>query len=251
MNLTYCILILIFLSKSILASLHKLYEPSLPSYNYGMVQSAIRIRQNPSFIVTEGASGGRSSDGSLPLRREIRDLEKDEDIWTLYLLGLDRLQNMDQTEKISWYNIAGIHGRPFKSFDGVEPQPGNQNNGYCTHVSILFPTWHRPYLALYEQILYGTIQEIAQRYPAGVMRDRYSAAAVKFRIPYWDWAATRSAGEKILPDSIVQSSGINVNGPNGRQLIANPLYSYRFQPLDPAQLPNNPASYHEAMERQN
>lgn len=138
---------------------------------------------------------------------------------------------------------AGIHGRPFKSFDGVEPQPGNQNNGYCTHVSILFPTWHRPYLALYEQILYGTIQEIAQRYPTGAMRDRYSAAAVKFRIPYWDWAATRSAGEKILPDSIVQSSGINVNGPNGRQLIANPLYSYRFQPLDPAQLPNNPFNH--------
>lgn len=22
--------------------------------------------------------------------------------------------------------------------------------GYCTHSSILFPTWHRPYLALFE-----------------------------------------------------------------------------------------------------
>ena len=22
--------------------------------------------------------------------------------------------------------------------------------GYCTHSSILFPTWHRPYVALYE-----------------------------------------------------------------------------------------------------
>jgi hypothetical protein len=45
---------------------------------------------------------------------------------------------------------TGIHGRPFVPFDNVPAEPGNENNGYCTHVSILFPTWHRPYLALYE-----------------------------------------------------------------------------------------------------
>jgi tyrosinase len=45
---------------------------------------------------------------------------------------------------------TGIHGRPFVPFDNVLAEPGDENNGYCTHVSILFPTWHRPYLALYE-----------------------------------------------------------------------------------------------------
>ncbi len=41
----------------------------------------------------------------------------------------------------------GIHGRPFVAWDGVN---GPYEKGYCTHSSILFPTWHRPYLALFE-----------------------------------------------------------------------------------------------------
>lgn len=41
----------------------------------------------------------------------------------------------------------GIHGRPFVAWDGVN---GPFKTGYCTHGSILFPTWHRPYLALFE-----------------------------------------------------------------------------------------------------
>jgi tyrosinase len=39
---------------------------------------------------------------------------------------------------------------PFVTWDGVNPTPGNENTGYCTHSSILFPTWHRAYLALFE-----------------------------------------------------------------------------------------------------
>jgi tyrosinase len=43
---------------------------------------------------------------------------------------------------------------PYKPWNGV----GSTTNwktasgfgGYCTHSSILFLTWHRPYLALYE-----------------------------------------------------------------------------------------------------
>ena len=43
--------------------------------------------------------------------------------------------------------LLGIHGRPYRSWSGVK---GVQASGYCTHSSILFPTWHRPYLALFE-----------------------------------------------------------------------------------------------------
>lgn len=45
---------------------------------------------------------------------------------------------------------AGIHGAPFADYGGVKALPDNIGNGYCTHVSNLFPPWHRPYLALYE-----------------------------------------------------------------------------------------------------
>lgn len=42
--------------------------------------------------------------------------------------------------------ILGIHGYPVAPWDGVVGNgPGI---GYCMHNSVLFPTWHRPYLAL-------------------------------------------------------------------------------------------------------
>jgi hypothetical protein len=45
----------------------------------------------------------------------------------------------------------GIHGRPYTAWDSVTGPGGyTQATGYCTHNSILFPTWHRPYLALFE-----------------------------------------------------------------------------------------------------
>lgn len=43
--------------------------------------------------------------------------------------------------------LIGIHGLPYKAWDGVT---GTQQNGYCEHGSIIFPLWHRPYLALFE-----------------------------------------------------------------------------------------------------
>jgi hypothetical protein len=44
----------------------------------------------------------------------------------------------------------GIHGVPFVTWNGVGPAAGASMSGYCPHSSVLFPTWHRPYLALYE-----------------------------------------------------------------------------------------------------
>jgi len=137
---------------------------------------------------------------------------------------------------------------------------GNENNGYCTHVSNLFPPWHRPYLALYEvciliykgtytlansqqQVLYDLVQQIAQQYPAGPTRNKYAAAAANFRIPYWDWAAIPAAGQSVFPESVGGSPSVSVDGPAGTQTIANPLYSYQFKPLDPTQLPDFPVGY--------
>ncbi|KAI6247240.1 Tyrosinase [Erysiphe necator] len=231
------IILLIVFPLGALTIKNKFQESSLPSYDYGSLTPLIKVRQIPSTIVTRGASGGQGSNRSIPLRREVRELEKDEDAWTLYILGMDLIQHIDQSERSSWYNLAGIHGRPFKPFDGVE---GNSESGYCTHISVLFPTWHRPYLALYEQILSEMIKDIAQKYPEGGIRDRYVAAAANFRIPYWDWAANRFDGESVLPKIFSESSGISVDGPVGRQIIANPLFSYQFLPLDPEQLPNSP-----------
>jgi hypothetical protein len=45
---------------------------------------------------------------------------------------------------------VGIHGVPFEPWSGVESVEGGNMSGYCMHSSVLFSTWHRPYLALFE-----------------------------------------------------------------------------------------------------
>ena len=50
-------------------------------------------------------------------------------------------------------NDKGIHCYPLVGWDGERPGP-NPNEpdpgGYCTHNMVTFPTWHRPYMLLYE-----------------------------------------------------------------------------------------------------
>jgi hypothetical protein len=91
-----------------------------------------------------------------------------------------------------------------------------------------------------QQILYNLIQQIAQLYPAGPTRDKYTAAAADFRIPYWDWAAVPPAGQSVFPSSVGGSPYVVVDGPVGTQTIANPLWSYQFNPLNPNDLPDFP-----------
>jgi hypothetical protein len=91
---------------------------------------------------------------SVPQRKEIRDLSEAE----LYLLreGLAKFQNAEEkTHPKSWFQIAGIHGLPyqmwpFKDWDDIPRADEDGFGGFCTHSSILFLTWHRPYLALFE-----------------------------------------------------------------------------------------------------
>ncbi|KAI1814106.1 Di-copper centre-containing protein [Poronia punctata] len=202
-------------------------------YDYGP-----KHRSNTHLPIHSRGFSQSSVVGSLPLvegkpqqRLEIRDLEKDEDLWNLYLLALSWMQYTDQESPFSWYQIAGIHGAPGSTWGDVEPLPGNEKIGYCRHVSILFLTWHRPYLVLYEQILYNIVQFIASLWPPEQL-GRMQKAAKRFRIPYWDWAAAPSAGESVLPLSVGGSSTISVSGPNGVQNISNPLFSFTFRPFN-------------------
>ncbi|KAF7957392.1 hypothetical protein EAE96_002977 [Botrytis aclada] len=208
-------------------------------YDYGVDIGAL-LKRDVTPMSTTGVSFN-SSNSSIPVRQEIRDLQKNADLWELYILGVSMMQTINQSDIRSWYQIAGIHGRPYLPYDGVQGTSGDENNGYCTHVSILFPTWHRPYLALYEQILHSVVEFIAAQFPAGAERDRYTAAAANFRIPYWDWAVVPPTGESVLPPS-VSTPTVTVNGPAGVQTISNPLFSYHFNPLDPSELPDAPFS---------
>jgi len=57
-------------------------------------------------VITTGVTGG-----SAVARQEIRTMLQDQDLFTLYVLGLERFQQVDESDPLSWYQIAGIHGR--------------------------------------------------------------------------------------------------------------------------------------------
>ena len=95
------------------------------------------INSSSPFIITGIPANGS---GPAPQRLEIRQLQENPLQWNLYLLAMAEYQKMDQSDLTSYYQIAGIHGRPFVPWNQVAYTPGGAG-GYCTHSSTLFPTW--------------------------------------------------------------------------------------------------------------
>ena len=63
------------------------------------------------------------------------------------------MQETPQSDPLSHFGVGGIHGLPYVQWEGsggTRPVQGAQSGGYCTHGTVLFPTWHRPYVALFE-----------------------------------------------------------------------------------------------------
>ncbi|KAM7200214.1 tyrosinase [Naviculisporaceae sp. PSN 640] len=190
-------------------------------------------------IAITGVPTQKGPNGAVPLRREIRDLQSNfPDQFNLFILGLQHFQDMDQQDPQSYYQIAGIHGMPYKAWNGVASTSDwvetEGFGGYCTHSSILFAPWHRPYIALWEQSLYASVQEVASQFPAGELRAKYVAAAKDFRAPYWDWAIPPPSDAEAFPTffSSPQISVIDTDG--NTKTVSNPLHRYTFHPLNPS-----------------
>lgn len=103
----------------------------------------------------------------LPCRHEIHHFwPSDEPFvqkqWTLMVLALNRFKALDVDQKLSYFQVAGIHAYPLQPWDGAAPPNKDPNDpselpkganpygGYCEHNTITFATWHRPYLLLFE-----------------------------------------------------------------------------------------------------
>ncbi|KAF8453281.1 hypothetical protein BDZ91DRAFT_749645 [Kalaharituber pfeilii] len=170
--------------------------------------------------------------GQVPVRQEIDRWylnEENKEQVHLFLLALDRFQKMDINDKLSYFQVAGIHGSPLVPWD-EDLKPQKDNDGYCTHNSTLFITWHRPFTLLFEQRIYEIMQEIVQEYPENE-RARYKAAADTWRLPYWDWAELKHRDPAKPPiydiPLLVQPATIEVHGPCGPvKLDPNPLAKF-------------------------
>lgn len=82
-------------------------------YDYGLDINTLAKRevQDP-FVVS-----GMSRVNNVTLNRpEIRELQGDDDRWSLYILALSMMQYTDQSQQFSWYQIAGkpetVHSKP-------------------------------------------------------------------------------------------------------------------------------------------
>ncbi|KAG0650056.1 Polyphenol oxidase 1 [Hyphodiscus hymeniophilus] len=188
------------------------------------------------YAITGVHTGVDPTTGSRQARQPIQVMQKSYPmIFDLYIQSLIAMQSASTSDRASWYQYAGIHGRPYIPWDNVQQGKGTPLIGYCTHGSVLFPTWHRPLLAGLEQILAGHAQSIAATYPLSV-RSQYQTAATNFRLPYWDWATNAT-----IPD-VVSSQHVTVNTPTGSQTLTNPLWGYKFPPLTSAQFPSTQQS---------
>ncbi|KAL8405674.1 hypothetical protein RB596_004511 [Gaeumannomyces avenae] len=182
----------------------------------------LALGQNQPVAITGVTSGVNTATGQRPARLDINTLQNSGAQWDLYILGLLRFQSQAEDDELSYFQIAGIHGRPYIAWNGVEAVAGGVNRGYCPHNDIQFPAWHRPYLALYEQTLSGHVSAVASMY-TGSNAAEYQAAAATWRAPYWDWAANPT-----LPQ-VASTPNITVNGPDGQVTVPNPLWSYKWQ----------------------
>ncbi|PPJ60917.1 hypothetical protein CBER1_06201 [Cercospora berteroae] len=189
-----------------------------------------------------GSGISKTASPNVAPRKELRDLTKEERY--LFAEGLARFQQKDLEKEHqspdSYYEIAGIHGLPYRRWPDedwnkdMSADPVKGAPGFCTHTSILFLTWHRPFLALFESKLWENVQSIAKGISPSDGQDRYLAAAKTFRLPYWDWARV---DRFIFPAEALDQKQIWWSGPNSKNSVWPS--SGKYNPLHQAPLPAN------------
>ncbi|KAK0629237.1 common central domain of tyrosinase-domain-containing protein [Bombardia bombarda] len=199
-----------------------------------MTSYSIRTVEEKTYAIT-GIKAGIKGD-TVPLRLEV-------DSWypgqnelhlrqnSLYLWALKFFEEKSPDDKLSFFQVAGIHGLPFMPWD-EDTDAKTPNEGYCTHDSILFAVWHRPYLLLYEQLLYEVmIKDVIPKLPVPQRSDWLDAAS-QFRLPYWDWAQKkiRSNNTPTYDIPIIAKSPrvevVDLNDGTSTVYIDNPMYKF-------------------------
>ncbi|KAL2825952.1 common central domain of tyrosinase-domain-containing protein [Aspergillus cavernicola] len=182
------------------------------------------------YYPIQGIKDGVGPDGRVPIRREFNDWSQSRDPAAknqvvLFVLALEHFQKMDPKERDSYFQIAGIHGMPYTSWDEPDVTAKEvHRKGYCVHANCLFPLWHRPYLLLYEQRIYDIMVDIIipGLQVSRKIKDVFRKAASTWRLPYWDWAK-----EPKIPKLLCRPKlKINVAGKETK--MDNPLFKFRM-----------------------
>ncbi|KAF2004872.1 Di-copper centre-containing protein [Amniculicola lignicola CBS 123094] len=162
------------------------------------------------FYPITGIQDGLDPKIDAPLRKVHLRLEIDEWYQSQQIVHINQralffpafwtFSQMSPKERLSYFQIAGIHGLPFVSWDEPPQKGETAGEGYCTHNSILFATWHRPYLMLWEQAIYELMKKEFNKYKElGIDQvpdlPELEEALHSWRFPYWDWALKKPTPE--------------------------------------------------------
>jgi tyrosinase len=157
------------------------------------------------------------------------------------------MQKLRQDDPLSHFGVGGIHGLPYERWEGSGNATGEPDSfgGYCSHGDVLFPTWHRPYVALHEvrntsrglthtTMVLIELQQLLQQHALVIAKkyqdqSRWLRAAQDLRAPYWDWAAN-----SIPPPEVISLKYLDIVKPEGKKTVENPLFQYKFDPVHPS-----------------
>jgi tyrosinase len=91
-----------------------------------------------------------------------------------------------------------------------------------------FPTWHRPYVALYEQLIASYFPAIINTYNSQnpTIGAQLEESSKLWRLPYWDWADDYQIPQELSVDTI---KILLTDGSVGS--VPNPLHHYTFNPV--------------------
>ncbi|KAF4337286.1 hypothetical protein FBEOM_8875 [Fusarium beomiforme] len=184
----------------------------------------------------------------LPSRHDISEYFPSDDPlrkkqWTLMVLAMERFKALGVENMLSYFQVAGIHGYPMQSWDGAEPPPrdpvdpdslppgANPYPGYCQHNTITFPTWHRPYMLLFEQLIWNHMKDIISEWHLdSALAEEWGSAADTWRLPYWDWARKQKFNQKYSLPEVTILPLITIyppKHPNGLIDVTNPFYEFK------------------------
>ncbi|KAF3903288.1 Tyrosinase [Dactylellina cionopaga] len=194
----------------------------------------------PTGYAVTGAEGG----AVCVERQNINELQsKYPKTFNLLVLALAQIQAANTSDPLSFYQLSGIHGAPYIAW----PNPKETGNfdatrGYCTHRSVLFATWHRPYMLMFEQTLYYAAKDIATEFTGSDKQDWIDAAKL-VRWPYWDWACSSTQSHVPL---VATTPKIDVIKPGSSSTVSidNPFFSYSFKKDEQATFGEPMRSWH-------
>ncbi|KAK6521474.1 hypothetical protein TWF506_001687 [Arthrobotrys conoides] len=206
--------------------------------------------RNDHYVV-EGITEYLKPGDPVPERREVDEWYNSKTVTDrlqvfVFLMGLREFQAMPPVDSqgnpntLSYFQVAGIHGYPKIPWDEetTTKAPDNDWGGYCTHNSILFPTWHRPYMLLFERLIFNHMREWINKSELGPSVQALLIDAIKtWRLPYWDESKEYGDGIYKFPDIAIKQyieipSEHLLRGPGYLDSVLNPMAKFSLKDGD-------------------